>query len=63
METHGGFPLPQDFLTFPALEIGVEDETVIVESLQENHADIGKTILIDRCQSHGIRIVRFGGLR
>ncbi len=62
VKAHGSLFLAKNFAAFLALEIGVEDETVVVESLQENHADIGKTILIDRCQRHCIGVVGLGRL-
>ncbi|OWK24352.1 hypothetical protein AJ87_23210 [Rhizobium yanglingense] len=62
MKTHGRFFLPQDFAAFLTLEIGVEDESVAIESLQENHADIGKAIFIDRRKRYRIRIVYLGTL-
>ncbi len=63
METHGRFLLSENFAAFLTLEIRVEDEAVVIESLKENHADIGKAILIDRRKRYRIRVIDLGSLR
>src|SRR3954447_1802681 len=43
--------------TLRRVDIGVEDETAVVRPLQEHHAQIGQTILVDRGEPHRGRVV------
>ncbi|MBB3608550.1 hypothetical protein FHX11_001482 [Rhizobium sp. BK602] len=50
-------------MAFLALEICIEYESLTIETLQKDHADIWQPIFINRCQGNRIRVIRFRGFR
>ena len=49
-------------MTLHAVEIGVEDEAALIETLQQHHPRIGQPVGIDGGERHGVRIDRLGAL-
>jgi len=54
--------ISRELRSLGALEIGVEDESALIEMLQQHHADIGMSGTVCRGERHGIRIVRLAAL-
>ena len=58
MEKQRRLGLRDELAALGALVIRVEDEPVLVEILQQHHADIGQAVRVDGGERHGVRIVR-----
>jgi hypothetical protein len=60
VEQHCGLALAEQFLALLALGVGVEDEAIGIVALEQDHADIGQALGIDRRERHAVGIVGLG---
>jgi hypothetical protein len=58
VEAHCRLHRGQDLSAFDAFEIGVENKTLLVETLEQHHADVRHAVLVHGRQRDGAGVVR-----
>ena len=63
MEDRAGRRTVGQFPPLLALLVGVEDESALIESLEQHHPHMGHAVAIDGRERHGVGIGGFGPAR
>ena len=60
VQHEGGLRLAEQFAALVGFRVRVENEAVLVDAVQQHHADIRQAVGIDGRESHGVRVVELG---